>query len=124
LYLSYQNGEKMFSLRSREPSEICFFMNRASGYEGWLTSNQVISVMGEMLKHDTIEVFEQPDRIREGEKWYGFRMRATTEEAPEQDIHFNGRLRTIAKQVFQQEDYCYYFNHLETRNVVQKYLTS
>ena len=113
----------MFSLRPRDTNEICFFSNKASGYEGWLTSDQVILVMESMLNHETVEVFEQPDMTKNGEKWYGFRMRATTEESPEQDILINGRIRTIAKQLFQQDDYCYYFNHLETRNVVQTYLT-
>jgi hypothetical protein len=46
----------------------------------------------------------------------------TTEEAPEEEIIWNGQVRTLSKRVFQQEDYNYYFHFEETREVVRAYL--
>jgi hypothetical protein len=97
-------------------------MNRVSGYSDWLTSEQVIENMGCAMEYETVEVESIENTEQYGELWYGIRLRVTTEEAPEEEIIWNGQVRTLSKRIFQQEDYNYYFHFEETRDVVRAYL--
>jgi hypothetical protein len=100
-------------------------MNRVSGGCGWLTSEEVIEVMEiALLDYDTVEVEDATDMEQYGEPWYGIRLCITIEEAPEEEIIWKGKARTVARRDFLQEDHNYYFNHKKTRDVVQAYLTA
>jgi hypothetical protein len=112
----------MNMLKPRSAHHICFYMNRVSGHSDWLTSDQVIENMGFAMDYETVEVESIEDIEQYGELWYGIRLRVTTEEAPEEEILWNGQVRTLAKRPFQQEDHNYYFNFEETRDVVRAYL--
>lgn len=109
-------------LKPRSTNHICFYMNRVSGYSDWLTSEQVIENMGCAMEYETVEVESIENTEQYGELWYGIRLRVTTEEAPEEEIIWNGQVRTLSKRIFQQEDYNYYFHFEETRDVVRAYL--
>ena len=109
-------------LKPRPANSICFYMNRVSGFSDWLTTDQVIENMGCAMEYDTIEVESIDNTEQHGEVWYGIRLRVTTEEAMEEEIIWNGKVRTLAKRLFQQEDHNYYFNFEETRDVVRDYL--
>ena len=109
-------------LNPRSKHHICYFMNRVSGECGWLKPEQVIEAMENALDYETVKVENIPDTEQFSEKWYGFRLSLTTEEACEEEIVWNGQVRTLAKRPFQYEDHNYYFNHMETRDVVQAYL--
>jgi len=100
----------------------CFYVNMASGECGWLTSDQIMQTMSEMLDYETIHVNQQPDMEKFGKRWYGFRLCATTEEAPEKEVVFNGQKRVLATRWFDQKDCQYYFNCLHTRDIVVDYL--
>ena len=110
-------------LGPRSTHHICYFINRASGLCGWLTPEQVIDTMEHALDYETVVVESISDTEQNGEVWYGFRLCVTTEEAPEEVILWNGQVRTLSKRCFLQEDHNYYFNHKETRDVVQNYVT-
>ena len=109
-------------LKPRSVNHICFYMNRVSGCSDWLTSDQVIENMGRAMDYETVEVENIENTKQYGELWYGIRLRVTTEEAPEEEILWNGQVRTLAKRNFQREDHNYYFNFEETRDVVRSYL--
>lgn len=109
-------------LKPRSMNHICFYMNRVSGLCDWLTSDQLIENMGCAMDFELVEVESIENTEQYGELWYGIRLRVTTEEAPEEEILWNGQVRTLAKRIFQQEDYNYYFNFEETRDVVRAYL--
>ena len=100
----------------------CFYVNMASGHCGWLTSEQIIEAMSEALEYETLELKSQPDMDKFGKRWYGFRLCATTEEAPEQEVMFHGQKRILTKRWFDQKDCQYYFSCLRTRDTVVDYL--
>ena len=112
----------MNTLKPRSKNQICYFMNRVSGECGWLTPEQVIEDMENALDYETVKVESIADTEQYSEKWYGFRLCVSTEESPEEKILWNGQVRTLAKRPFQYEDHNYYFNHMETRDVVRSYL--
>jgi hypothetical protein len=111
-------------LQPSNMKQFCFYMSMKIGYCGWLTTDQLSQAMSEALNHEVIEVEDIPNIDKFGNTWYGFRLRATTEEAHEQDILFNGQLRTLAKRVFQQTDHIYYFIDEITRDTVKVYVKS
>jgi len=112
----------MNMLKPRSVHHICYFMNRVSGECGWLKPEQVIEWMEIALDYETIKVESIPDTEQYAEKWYGFRLCVSTEEAREEQILWNGQVRTLAKRPFQYEDHNYYFHNMETRDCVQAYL--
>ena len=109
-------------LPPRSKTHIGFYTNRASGECGWLTSDQVMQSISEALDYDTVQLHDQPDLEKFGERWYGVRVCATTEEAPEEEILYHGRKRILAKRWFDQKDYHYYFNCRHTRDTIIDYL--
>lgn len=109
-------------LKPRSANHICFYMNRVSGLCGWLTSAQVIENMGSAMDYETVVVESIENTEQNGELWYGIRLCVTTEEMPEENIIWNGQVRTLSKRLFEREDYNYYFNFEETREVVRAYL--
>ena len=109
-------------LQPRNMEQICFYMSMQSGYCGWLTAEQISQAMSESLNHEIIEVEDIPNMDKFDTTWYGFRLRATTEEAAEQEILFNGQARTLAKRNFEQSDYKYYFLNEITRDTVKIYV--
>jgi len=109
-------------LGPRSKTHICFFTNMASGESGWLTSEQVIQTMSDALDYETLKVSLQPDMDKFGERWYGIRVCATTEEAPEQEIFVDGQKRILAQRWFDQLDRQYYFHCIHTRDAVIDYL--
>jgi len=110
-------------LGPRSKDHICFYTNRASGECGWLTSDQVMQVMSDALEYETVQVTDQSNMDKFGERWYGVRVCATNEEAPEEEILYNGQKRILAKRWFDQLDRAYYFRCIHTRDTVVDYLT-